>query len=76
MRTIQDADLATWEVYASSGDFGFPERSKIVFHCLSDLQRRARAVTRDLDRAAVEHEIAALPDPDLAELLARADDLT
>lgn len=75
MRTIQDANLEIWEVYASAGDFGFPDRSRIVFHSLSDRFRRARAVKRDLDKAGVEHEVAVLPESDLARLLASAEEV-
>lgn len=71
-RTIQDANLEIWEAYASAGDFGFPEHSTIVFHCLSNRARRARAIQRDEDKSAVEHEVATLPDAELAALLEQA----
>jgi hypothetical protein len=74
-RTIQDANLEIWEAYASAGDFGFPAGSRIVFHCLSDRTRRARALTRDRDKAAVEQEISRLSEADLSALLARATEL-
>lgn len=74
-RTIQDDNLEIWEAYASAGDFGFPERSRIVFHCLSDRTRRARALPRDRDKAAVERELSTLTEADLARLLAEAEEL-
>ncbi|HUG41372.1 MAG TPA: hypothetical protein VMM12_12870 [Longimicrobiales bacterium] len=74
-RTIQDANLEIWEAYASAGEFGFPERSKILFHCLSDRTRRARALQREEDRAAVEHAVATLSDAELMTLLERATDV-
>ena len=74
-RTIQDANLEIWEAYASAGDFGFPERSTIVFHCLSDRTRRARAIQRQADKAEVEHEVSALSEPELVALLAEAREL-
>ena len=74
-RTIQDSNLAIWEAYASSGDFGSPEHSKIVFHCLSDRKRRARAIERDQDKAAVEHELSTLSEAELTGLLEQARDL-
>ena len=74
-RTIQDANLEIWEAYASAGDFGFPARSRIVFHCLSDRTRRARSLTRERDKAAVEQEISTLPEADLSALLAEAEEL-
>lgn len=74
-RTIQDRNLEIWEAYAAAGDSGTPERSRIVFYCLSDRTRRARAVARDADRAAVEREVAGLPDPELRSLLEQAREL-
>lgn len=74
-RTIQDANLEIWEAYASAGDFGFPDRSRIVFYCLSDRTRRARAVSRERDRAGVEHEISNLAEADLRGLLEEAEEL-
>ncbi|HUE76705.1 MAG TPA: hypothetical protein VMM83_02085 [Longimicrobiales bacterium] len=76
MRTIQDDNLELWEVYASAGDFGFPEHSRIVFHSLTDRTRRARALTRDLDRAAVERELSVLSDRELTGLLETAGELS
>lgn len=74
-RTIQDQDLLLWEAYASTGDFGFPEHSKIVFHCLTDPAMRARILERDGDKSDVEHELATLSGEELAELLAKTEEL-
>lgn len=74
-RTIQDANLEIWEAYATSGDHGSPEHSSIVFHCLSDRLRRARALRRDGDKADVEKEISTLPERELTALLEQATDL-
>lgn len=76
MRTIQDANLELWEVYASSGDFGFPEHARIVFQNLSDRTRRARFAERPGDKSEAEHEVATLTDEQLAELLASTRELT
>lgn len=75
MRIIQDGNLDVWEAYATSGGFGFPDHSRMVFHCLSDMARRARALERDGDKASVEHEIATLSDEELSDLLARTTEL-
>jgi hypothetical protein len=75
-RTIQDADLLLWEAYATAGESGFPERAKLVFHCLTDTTRRARFVQRDGDKSAVEQEVAELPDAELLELLGRTEELS
>ena len=74
-RTIQDPDLQLWEVYATAAKSGFPQRSRMVFHCLTDPGRRARFLERDGDKAEVEHEVATLAPADLVGLLARAADL-
>lgn len=71
-RTIQDEDLQIWEAYASSGDFGFPRHSRMVFHCLSDRTRKARYAEREGAKAAVEKEMVMLPDSRLAEILKQA----
>lgn len=68
-RTIQDTDLLLWEAYSTVGDFGFPDRSKIVFHCLSDRTRRARFIEREVDKSGTEKEIVRLSDADLVGLL-------
>jgi hypothetical protein len=74
-RTIQDRDLQLWEAYASAGGTGTPERSRIVFQCLSDPGRRARALLRDAANGEVEREIATLPEAALVDLLADAEEL-
>ena len=74
-RTLQDGNLEVWEAYASSGDHGFPARSRIVFTCLSDRARRPRVVSRERDKADVEKEVAALTEDALRSLLAGAVEL-
>lgn len=75
MRIIQDENLDLWEAYATSGGFGFPDHSRMVFHCLSDRTRRARAVEREGDKAEVEHEIATLTNEQLTALLSETVEL-
>lgn len=75
-RTIQDQDLLLWEAYATVGDFGYPDRSHMVFHCLTDPARRARMVEREGDKSDVEHELATLSDHDLLELLGKTEELS
>ena len=74
-RTIQDADLLLWEAYATSGDFGFPDHSKMMFHCLTDPGRRARYTEREGDKSDVEQEIATLSDEELLSILDRTEEL-
>lgn len=43
-RIFQGDDLLQWEAFGTSGDFGFgDDNSRIIFHCLSDPDQRARA---------------------------------
>ena len=58
-RTFTDSDLRVWEVYASGGPFGLPERPKIVFNCLSAPDSRARyVVLGEADEADAEEVVA------------------
>ncbi len=68
-RTFTDENLLTWEAYASGGKFGLAIHPSIVFHCISDPQRRARYVTRPGDEADAEETVADLPDEELRALL-------
>lgn len=74
-RMIQDRDLLLWEAYASSGDHGFPDRSKLMFHCLSDPGLRARYLEREGDKSDVENEVVSLSDERLVELLEQTREL-
>jgi hypothetical protein len=75
-RTIQDEDLLLWEVYATAGDFGFPDHARLVFHCLTDPARRARFVEREGDKSDVENEVATATDRDLLELLQATEEVS
>ncbi len=74
-RTIQDHDLLLWEAYATAGAFGFPDHSKIVFHCLSNPGRRARVLEREGDKSDVEEELVRLSETELVALFERTDEL-
>lgn len=71
-RIFVDDDLMSWEVFASAGPFGLPEQPKIVFHCLSEPNRRAQYVVHDGDQAGAEQTVYDLADDGLRELLARS----
>lgn len=75
-RTIQDQDLLLWEAYATAGAFGYPDQSKIVFHCLSNPARRARILEREGDKSDVEQELVRLSESELAALFDRTDELS
>lgn len=69
-RVFTDADLLTWEAYASGGKYGLPERPKIVFNCLSQPGSRARFVVSEGDEADAEEAVHRMPEDRLRELLA------
>ncbi|MQA90056.1 MAG: hypothetical protein GEU90_07465 [Gemmatimonas sp.] len=68
-RIFSDGDLLSWETYSSGGAFGLPDRSKVIFHCLSDPDRRARYVEHEGDSADAERDLEGLSDVALRELL-------
>lgn len=74
-RTFLDDDLLRWEVYASGGRHSTPERSRIIFHCVSDRGRRSRRVTHDSDHTSAQHMVEALPEDELREMLREAEEL-
>lgn len=71
-RIFSDGELMTWEVFASTGRHGLPERPKIVFHSLSDPHQPARVILHDGNNATAQRAVAELPDAALRELLARS----
>jgi hypothetical protein len=66
--TFTDENLMQWEAFASSGNFGFAERPKIVFNCLSDPDRRPRYVERPGDEADAEEQVMDYDEHQLREL--------
>lgn len=74
-RQLTDADLLIWEAYPSSGPFGFPEGSRILFNCLSDQGRRARYVQLDEDTADAERRVGESSEVELRALFERSSEL-
>lgn len=74
-RTIVDEDLLSWEVYASGGRYGLPDQAKIVFHCLSDPERRARYVRLPGDNADAEETVGTASEAELQRMLREAEEL-
>lgn len=68
-RVFTDQDLLTWEAYPSGGKFGLAQRPKVIFHCLSHPDRRARYVVLEGDEADAEELVADTPDDRLREML-------
>ncbi|MGH7483051.1 MAG: hypothetical protein ACRELV_12925 [Longimicrobiales bacterium] len=75
-RTFLDDGLMQWEAFASTGDYGFPARSRLVFLCLSDPGRRARYVSHAGDKADTERVLQDASPAELAELLRNARELS
>jgi hypothetical protein len=74
-RVFVDDDLLNWEAYASGGKFGLPAQPKIVFHCLSHPDRRARYVIYNGDNADAEDMVHGASPDRLRELLRRSREL-
>lgn len=74
-RTFIDDDLMSWEAYASGGKYGLPDHPKIIFHCLSDPDRRARYVIQNGDNADAGETVRISPPDRLRELLRRSEAL-
>ena len=74
-RVFVDDDLLTWEAYSSGGDFGLARDPKIVFHCLSDPQRRPRFVVHEGDEADAEEAVHRAEEEELKEMLRASRDL-
>lgn len=71
-RTFTDENLIAWEAFATSGDFGFAERPRIVFNCLSNPDVPARYVEVSGDEADAEGQLTSYDDAQLRDLLARS----
>lgn len=68
-RQIVDDDLQAWEVFASGGPHGLPQNAKIVFHCVSDPERRARYVLHAGDNSTAQKAVRELSGNELRQLL-------
>ena len=74
-RQLVDTDLLTWEVYPSGGPFGLPGQPKVMFHCLSDPDRRPRVISMSGDNADAERYLQEMELADLQALFAKATEL-
>lgn len=71
-RTFTDDGLMTWEAYASSGEWGRPDRPAVVFNPLSDTTLRPRYVELTGDEADAEALVLGSDEARLRELLRQA----
>lgn len=74
-RTFTDADLQTWEAFASGGRFGLSIRPRVIFHCVSDQSRAPRVVEIQGDEADAEEMIYDTEEVRLRQLLADSKEL-
>ena len=74
-RTIVDAGLKSWEVFASTGPYGYGPHSRVVFRCTTDPGERPRARALEGDKSDAEALVAAAPLERLRELLESAEPL-
>ena len=74
-RTVVDDQLRVWEVFASTGAYGYSDRSRIVFNCTEDPSERPRAFTLAGDKSDAEANVEAATPKQLLEMLAGAEPL-
>lgn len=71
-RTLTDNNMLTWEAYASGG----PERSHIIFNCLSNRMLRPRFVVTDGDEADAQRVVFEASTEQLQEMLRRSSEVS
>ncbi|MGH7476872.1 MAG: hypothetical protein ACRELD_11320 [Longimicrobiales bacterium] len=71
-RTFLDHDLQTWEVYASSGDFGYADPARLVFNCLTSRGQRPRYIRWDGGQTDAARQAATAAPEQLSALLEHA----
>ena len=74
-RAIMDDGLRSWDVFASTGPFGYGPGSVLVFSCTTDPGERPRTWTISGDQSDAEMLVAQAPAPELLALLGRAEPL-
>jgi hypothetical protein len=71
-RTILDSELRSWEVYATTGDFGLAAPAKLAFRCTSDGSPRPRIADFQGDKSDAERAVLTLSEAELRGVLERA----
>lgn len=74
-RLIHDDALRTWEVFASTGDYGAADPARIVFRCTTEPGVRPRAVRLDGDKSEAEKAVIDLSDDELGKLFQSAKEI-
>jgi len=68
-KKFQDENFLVWEVFASSGDSGYDDYGRIVFHCVTDRRIRSRYVEAGDDSADATRVIERAEAMELLEML-------
>jgi hypothetical protein len=71
-RTILDAELRRWEVFASAGPHGFAAPAHLVFRCISDRDQVSRIIEVEGDKSDAEAQVETQPSGELLQLLDEA----
>lgn len=74
-RTILDGELRRWEAFATTGEYGFPDDSRVVFRCLSDPEVRARAYTVEGDKSDAEEAVSRASPDELTRMLGESTEI-
>ena len=71
-RQFHDDGFQTWEVFANTGEHGFPDDALLVFRCRTDPAQRPRSVAIEGDTTEAEARVLSLSDVELRALLGEA----
>jgi hypothetical protein len=74
-RTVRDDQLRVWEVFASTGPYGYADHARVVFNCTDDPGVRPRALAVPGDKSDVETRVATASGKELLEMLSAAEAL-
>ena len=74
-KTVRDDELRVWEVFASTGPYGYADQARVVFHCTDDPGERPRILALPGDKSDAETRVATASGKELLEMLAVAEAL-
>jgi hypothetical protein len=74
-KSVVDDDLQRWEAFASTGPYGYSDRSVVVFRCSSNPDERPRAYPITGDKSDAEARVENANRVELLEMLAGAEPL-
>lgn len=71
-RTFLDENLLSWEAFASTGAFGYPEGPRVVFQCLTNRTIRPRYVELEGEENNAQRLLEQIPADELVALFQTA----